>query len=121
MNAKAAAIIIMVYAVLLFAGAVHGALIGRNFSIYTIPVTVLLFIGPAIGVYGRVNWCRIFLGIWAVFVFGIFLSFCFRSDFVFRPAYLGFLLGSGLPVFLLFFYPPLKRYTQNVSRTEPNA
>jgi len=121
MKGKVAAIIVILYAVVLFAGAVQGAMLRHTLSIYTIPVTALLFIAPAIGVYRRANWCRIFLGVWAVFVFCLFVSFSFRSDFQFRLAYLGFLLGTGIPVFLLFFYSPLKEHTRNVSAPEPAA
>ena len=121
MKAKVAATLILLYAVILFVECVRGALLGGDFSISTIPLTGILFIGPAIGIFRRVNWCRIFLGIWSVFAFLIFLVLPFRYEFHFRPAYLGFLLVTGLPVFLLFFYPPLKNYTQNVSRPETNA
>src|SRR5262245_19788382 len=100
MKAKAAATLIMLYAIVLFVESVRGALLGGNFSALTIPLTGLLFIGPAIGVFRHVNWCRIFLGIWALFAFVMILVLPFRSDFHFRPAYFGFLLVTGLPVFL---------------------
>ena len=112
---------ILVYALVLFVEAVHGALLTGNFSIYTVPASALLFIGPAIGIYRRTNWCRIFLGFWFVLVLGFFLIMPFTGEFHFRPAYIGLLLGCALPVFLLFFYPPLKHQTQNLSQPEPNT
>lgn len=121
MKGKIAAILVLIYAVILFLGAVQGAILGRDFSIATIPVTALVVVGPAVGILRRINWCRIVLGIWAVFVFGLVVAFSFRANFHFRPAYLGWLLATGLPVFLLFFYPPLKRHTQHVSIQQTSA
>ena len=113
MKGRIAAIIVLLYAVILFLAAVWGAVLERDFNLTTIPVAGLLFLGPAIGVYRRTNWCRIFLGIWALFVFGIFVYIPFSSEFHFRVLYIGILVAAGFPVFLLFFYPPLKIYTQN--------
>lgn len=121
MNAKVAAVVILIYSVLLFLGAVWGAILGRDFSIYTIPISALLTIGPAIGIYRRANWCRIFMGVCFASIFALCLSFAFRANFVFRPIYLGILLGSGLPVFLLFFYRPLKDYTRKLPSEGPSA
>lgn len=121
MKAKIAATVILIYAVILFGESVRGALLNGNHSIYTVPVTALLFVGPAIGIYRRINWCRIFLGAWAALVFVIFVSFSFRTDFHFLPSYVGYLLGTALPVFLLFFYPPLKRYTQKVQTRQSSG
>src|SRR5258705_110243 len=111
MKAKTAATLILVYSVLLFAASLWGALRAGDFSIYTIPVSGLLFIGPAIGIYRRVNWCRIFLGVWFTLILVFFVVMPFRTDFHFRPIYFAYLLGSGVPVYLLFLYSPLKDYT----------
>lgn len=112
MKAKTAATVILVYSVLLFAGSVWGALLANKFSLYTVPVSALLFVGPAIGIYRRVNWCRIFLGVWFVLILVFFVSMPFQTDFNFRPVYLAYLLGSAAPVYLLFMHSPLKDYTR---------
>ena len=116
MKAKTAAALILLYSVLLFAASMWGALLAGNFSLYTIPVSALLFIGPAIGIYRRVNWCRILLGVWFALILVFFVVMPFRTEFHFRPIYLAYLLGSVAPVYLLFMYRPLKDYTRNVSQ-----
>ena len=121
MNAIVAATVILLYSIVCSVGAVEGALRSGEFSIFTIPVSALFFVGPAIGIYRRANWCRIFLGIWFTLVLGYFLSLPFTAGFTFYVWYLALLLASALPVFLLFFYPPLKLHTQNVQRPEQNA
>jgi hypothetical protein len=122
MKAKAAATVILLYSILLFLAAVCGAVLNRDISITTILVSGVICIGPAIGIYRRANWCRIFLGICFALVLAFFLVLPFTEDeFHFRLTYLAFLAGSGFPVFLLFFYPPLRHYTRNVAPSESKA
>jgi len=118
MKAKIAATIILLYAILLFGLAVQGAFIDNHFTaLFTIPINGLLFIGPAIGIFRRINWCRILLGIFSVFVFLICMAISLRLGF--RPIHLGFLLITGFPIFLIFFYPPLKNFTKDASLPKP--
>jgi hypothetical protein len=114
MKAKIAARFILAYSVFLFVASVWGALHNGNFSIFTVPVSGLLFIGPAMGIYRRINWCRIFLGIWFALMFVFVATLPLKSNFLVRPIYFAYLLGSGVPVYLLFLYAPLKAYTRAV-------
>jgi hypothetical protein len=121
LKGKIAATVILVYAILAFVLSLEGALLRRNFSIYTVIVSGLLCIGPAIGIYRRVNWCRIFLGVFFGFIFALCLILPFATDFHFRAVYLVLLLGSGLPVYLLFMYSPLKEHTRKPLQTKPES
>jgi hypothetical protein len=111
-KAKIAAIVILIYAIILFMGTLQGALLDGGFSFATLPVGVLLFIVPAIGIYRRVNWCRIYLGVWFSFALGICLIRPLNGDFQFALSYFVALVLSALSVFLSFFYSPLKDYTR---------
>ncbi|MGJ8641071.1 MAG: hypothetical protein ACSHYA_16900 [Opitutaceae bacterium] len=115
MKEKTAAIIILAYTVLLALGVTFGAILGGNFSLMSLPVYLVMFVGPAIGIFRRINWCRVFLGCCFAFVLSIFLILPIRAEeFHFKPTYLLFLLGSGFPVYMLFFWKPLKEYTKVV-------
>jgi hypothetical protein len=119
MKEKAAAIGVLVYAFLLFGWVCWGAVLGGSFNLMTIPVYAVMFIGPAIGIYRRRNWCRKLLGAFCAFVFVLFIVMPLQSDeFHFRLAYLVYLVATGLPVYVLLFWRPLKRYTMNEG--EPN-
>lgn len=109
---KAAATFILIYAIALFVGVCFGALLGRSFGAMTIPVYAVMFVGPAIGIFRRKDWCRVLLGSFCAFVFAILIIIPLRADeFHVKPAYLGLLAITGFPVYLLFFWKPLKLYT----------
>ena len=113
MKEKLAATIILAYTILLALGTTFGAILGGNFNFMSLPVYFVLFVGPAIGIMKRKNWCRVFLGCCCAFVLAVFLILPFTAEeFHFKPTYLLFLLGSGFPVYLLLFWKPLKIYTQ---------
>lgn len=120
MKEKIAATIILAYTILLALGVTFGAILGGNFNVMSLPVYLVMFVGPAIGIFRRKDWCRIFLGCCFAFVLSTFLILPITAEeFHFKPAYLLFLLGSVFPVYLLFFWKPLKKYTQ-VKENEPS-
>jgi hypothetical protein len=113
MKEKLAATIILAYSILLALGVTFGAILGGNFSLMSLPVYLVMFVGPAIGIMKRKDWCRVFLGCCFAFMLFVFLILPVTAEeFHFKPVYLLFLLGSGIPVYLLFFWKPLKDYTK---------
>jgi hypothetical protein len=119
MKEKIAATIILAYTILLALGVTFGAILGGNFNAMSLPVYLTLFVGPAIGIYRRKNWCRVFLGCCFAFVLSTFLLLSITAEeFHFKPAYFAFLLGFGFPVYVLLFWKPLKAYTK-VEENEP--
>jgi hypothetical protein len=109
---KTAALVILIYTIVLALGTTFGAILGGNFSIMSLPIYLIMFVGPAIGIMKKKNWCRIFLGCWFTFVLSIFVILPFRAEeFHFKLTYLLFLIGPGIPVYLLFSWKPLKQYT----------
>jgi hypothetical protein len=116
---KTAALVILIYSILLGIGASLGALLGGEFGLMTLPVYLLMFVGPAIGIMKRKDWCRVFLGCCFGFVFVMLCVLPFQGEeFHFKPVILLFYLGSGIPVYLLFFWKPLKRYTKSEKTSE---
>lgn len=119
MKEKIAASIILAYSILLTLGITFGAILGGNFNFMSLPVYLVMFVGPAIGIMKRKNWCRVFLGCCFAFMLAVFLVLPVTAEeFHFKPVYLLFLIGCGLPVYLLFFWKPLKAYTQ-IEEPEP--
>jgi hypothetical protein len=120
MKEKLAATIILAYTILLALGTTFGAILGGNFSFMSLPVYLVMFVGPAIGIMKRKNWCRVFLGCCFAFILAVSLILPVTAEeFHFKPTYLLFLLGSGFPVYLLFFWKPMKAYTE-VEEIEPD-
>jgi hypothetical protein len=118
MKEKAAATVLLIYALVLAVGVTIQTVIDRSFNLMTIPIHGIIIVGPAVGVFRRKRWCRIALGCLAGFVFAIFLLAPIRyGEFHFKWAYLGYLAATGVPVYLLFFWKPLVRYTE---KKEPN-
>jgi hypothetical protein len=112
-KAKLAASVVLLCSILLCLLAAWVALFSDKIALLAVFVVALVFIAPVIGLYLRANWCRIFLGICYTPFFIFFLTLPLSQFFYFRPVYLAALLGSAIPVFLLFFYRPLKTYTRN--------
>ena len=112
MKAKIAAAIILIYAILFFGIVVRVAFLEPTPAVFCVVIVDgILFVGPAIGILRGINWCRILFGVWAIFIF--LMSVVLPLDSGFRPLDFVLIAASGLPLFLTFFYPPLKDFTRN--------
>ena len=88
------------------------------FLAYLFPLLACFLIGLGIGVCRGKERCRLWLGFCSLIAFSIMLLVPLGREFEYHPSYIAALLFCGLSFFLLWFYSPLRRYSQRISTTK---
>jgi len=120
MKARFTAVVILLYLLLIVASSMLSLVLHQD----DIAARIALGFGGTgvaaiLGVLMRINWCRIFLGIGFALILAdvLLLPFFPDSELRFRGrtllGYLATLAITSFPVFLLFFYAPLRNYTRH--------